>query len=392
MYLRNKLKVGLIILISTFSCIIFGQSNSKFKVVLDAGHGGKDFGTVHNRYVEKKIVLSVALKVGKILENHPNIDVLYTRKRDVFIELMERTNIANKAKANFFVSIHCNGVKDSFPFGTETYVMGLTKNASNLEVAKRENEVITLESDYKLKYNGFDPDAPESMIGIKLLQEEYIDQSITLASKIQNKFKIALERKDRGVKQGPILVLNQSAMPSVLIELGFVSNKAEGAYLNSEEGQNALARGIADAIIAYKNEYFGNESNITAYEKEGNSESSIKRELESKGVASKKEESIVEKKTENRTEIDKVENKEVIFKVQISSGGKKIEPKPTNFKGLNMISFLHENGVYKYMYGKSNSYTTAKKKLQEAKAKGYDSSFIVAFKNGKKVSLKEALR
>lgn len=390
MCLKNKFRLYLTIAVSIICFTSFGQSNSKFKVVLDAGHGGKDYGTVHNSYIEKKIVLSVALKIGKILESKPNIDVLYTRKTDVFVELIERANIANKAKANFFVSIHCNGVKDGSPFGTETYVMGLTKNASNLEVAKRENEVITLESDYKLKYNGFDPNVPESMIGIKLLQEEYIDQSITLASKIQDGFTTALERKNRGVKQGPILVLNQSAMPSVLIEIGFVSNKIEGAYLNSEKGQNALAKSIADAIISYKNEYFGNGSNYTSNEKQDNNEDTTKEKVvedKEELITLKEKEKVIENSNKGTTDL-----KTVIFKVQISTGSKKMETKPANFKGLNNISFIQENGIYKYMYGETNSYTTIKKELEEAKTRGYKGSFIIAFKNGKKISLQEALR
>jgi len=192
------------------------------------------------------------LKVGKILEANPNIDVIYTRKTDVFIELVERSSIANRADANIFVSIHCNANKNPAADGTETYVMGLNKNASNLAVAKSENAVITLEKDYKQKYEGFDPNNPSSLIGMTLMQEEYLENSISLASKIQDQFIKDLDRKSRGVKQAPFMVLHKAYMPRVLIETGFISNPKDGLLLDSEEGQMQVAKTIADAIIGYK--------------------------------------------------------------------------------------------------------------------------------------------
>ncbi len=261
--MNTALKIKLTTTFFFFSIAFYsyGQSNSKFKVALDAGHGGHDFGAVYNGHIEKNISLAIVLKVGKILEANPNIDVIYTRKTDVFIELVERSNIANRADANIFVSIHCNANKNAAADGTETYVMGLNKNASNLAVAKSENAVITLEKDYKQKYEGFDPNNPSSMIGMTLMQEEYLENSISLASKIQDQFTSGLNRKSRGVKQAPFMVLHKAYMPRVLIETGFISNPKDGALLDSEEGQMQVAEAIADAIISYKKEYFGTGNN-----------------------------------------------------------------------------------------------------------------------------------
>ncbi|HRN98608.1 MAG TPA: N-acetylmuramoyl-L-alanine amidase, partial [Flavobacterium sp.] len=237
--------------------LVCNAQSQRFKVALDAGHGGKDHGAVYSGHIEKNIALGVVLKVGKILESTPGMEVIYTRKTDVFIDLVERANIANKADANIFVSIHCNANKNTVAAGSETYVMGMSKNASNMEVAKKENSVITLEKDYKQKYEGFDPNSPESAIALTLAQEEYLENSISLASKIQDLFTDALGRKNRGVKQAPFMVLHKAYMPRVLIEMGFISNPNEGNYLGSEEGQNQMARAIADAIINYRKEYFG---------------------------------------------------------------------------------------------------------------------------------------
>jgi N-acetylmuramoyl-L-alanine amidase len=381
---HNIYKSFILILLLFFSVTSFSQYNEKFKVVLDAGHGGKDFGANYYGFIEKKIALNVALKIGKILEKNPNIQVIYTRKTDVFVELMERAKIANRANANLFVSIHCNAAPKGEAQGTETFVMGLTKNASNLEVAKKENAVITLETDYKVKYAGYDPKSPESIIGITLLQEEYLDQSITIATKIQNEYTNKLERKNRGVKQGPFLVLNQTAMPSVLTELGFLSYKPEGQYLNSDSGQDELAKGIAEAILSYKKEYYGSGNDTPekkAKENDNLSETPVK-------IESQKNEEV--KKIE--TNFEDSNSNEVVFKVQISASGKKVELLPQNFKGLSPITFLQDNTLYKYFYADTNSYEQAKVNLTQAKEKGYESSFIVAFKNGKKISIQEALQ
>ncbi|RAR47380.1 N-acetylmuramoyl-L-alanine amidase family protein [Flavobacterium lacus] len=376
MHTLNRIKLFGFFLIFMSITSVLAQSNNKFKVVLDAGHGGKDLGANYYGFIEKNIALAVALKVGKHLEKYPEIQVVYTRKTDVFVELIERARIANRANANMFLSIHCNAAPKGQAYGTETFVMGLTKNASNLEVAKKENAVITLESDYKMKYEGYDPKSPESIIGITLLQEEYLDQSITIATKIQNEYTNKLERKNRGVKQGPFLVLNQTAMPSVLTELGFLSYRPEGEYLNSERGQDELAKGIAEAILSYKKEYYGSSAQM----------------VEEKPEKTSAEIPVVQDVPKPREEVKAVDSKGVVFKVQISASGTKLELVPKNFKGLDPISVIAENALYKYYFNQTSDYEKARQYLAEAKSKGYDSAFIVAFKNGKKITIQEALK
>ena len=267
MCILNKIKVSFFVLLCTISFSGFSQSK-KFKVTLDAGHGDHDYGAVYQGHIEKNIALSVVLKLGKILEDQPDFEVNYTRKTDIFIDLVERANIANRVDANIFVSIHCNANKNTVADGTETYVMGMTKNASSLAVAKNENEVITMEKDYKQKYEGYDPKSPETMIGLTLMQEEFMENSISLASKIQDAFSI-LGKKIRGggVKQAPYMVLHKAYMPRVLVEMGFISNPVEGAVLDSEVGQDDIAEAIANAIISYKKEYFGNGNNTNDTER-----------------------------------------------------------------------------------------------------------------------------
>jgi N-acetylmuramoyl-L-alanine amidase len=353
-----------------------GVSNAqgkKFKVVIDAGHGGHDSGTKHNSYAEKKIVLNTALKIGKILEQEPGIAVVYTRKTDVFVELRERANIANRADADLFVSIHCNGVNNGAPQGAETFVMGLTRSAVNMEVARKENSVITLEKDYKLKYKGFDPNSQETSIGIALAQEQFLKQSITLASKIQDGFSKGLKRYSRGVKQIPLWVLDATAMPGVLIELGFVSNAKEGKYLNSAAGQEAMAKSIAKSIIGYKNQYYVHGTTI-----------------EKSTVAEKK--SGTKTATAKATPSKATSKKGVTFKVQIASSTNNIAAKPANFKGLTLITKEKNGKMVQYYYGNTSNYNTALQLLSKAKAKGYKSAFIAAFKGEKKITVKEALK
>ncbi|MGZ9736077.1 N-acetylmuramoyl-L-alanine amidase family protein [Flavobacterium sp. GNP002] len=384
-----KIKIILTFILTITSLSSFSQSNV-FKVTLDAGHGAHDFGAVYEGRVEKNIALAVVLKVGKILETTPQINVNYTRKTDVFIDLIERANIANRFNANIFVSIHCNANRNTAADGTETYVMGLSKVASNLEAAKKENSVITLEKDYKQKYEGFDPNSPETMIGMTLMQEEYLDNSISLASKVEDSF-ADLGKKIRGggVKQAPFMVLHKAYMPRVLIEMGFISNTIEGNTLNSDDGQNEIARAIADAIISYKKEYFGN------------GETEIFEELPSQKINEKpirdtvvpgKPKMIPQAAAESSQVKKTVDNTKPLFKVQLSASSKRLDLVPRNFKGLKNISVTYENRVYKYMYGETSDYDEAKKQLSEAKEKGYDSAFLIAFKNGEKVNIQDIIK
>lgn len=356
----------------------FGQ-NQKFKVVLDAGHGGKDYGAVYHGNIEKNIALKTVLKVGAILDKDPQIEVIYTRKSDVFVELQQRANIANRSKANIFVSIHCNANKNLEASGHETFVMGITRNASNLEVAKMENEVVTLETDYKVKYDGYDPKSPESVIGISILQEEHLDQSIELAGRVQDFFSKVSSFRNRGVKQAGFLVLRQITMPRVLVEMGFISNKEEGEFINSDEGQDKLASAIAGAIIDYKKEFFNPSEN----DERDEPRTVPKEEITVKEVP--------QNEIPSKAVSDKLE-KGIVFKVQISASTKNVATTASNFKGLQPISVEKSGNLYKYFYASERNYDIAKQKLELAKQKGYTTAFIVAYKDGIKISITDAIK
>ncbi|WP_111307446.1 N-acetylmuramoyl-L-alanine amidase family protein [Confluentibacter sediminis] len=370
---RIFLLVSIIIVLtlSSFKSSNDGNNTSaKFIVVLDAGHGGKDPGNLGNGYKEKDIALSVTLKVGELLEKDPEIDVVYTRTKDVFIELKDRPKIANKAKADLFVSIHCNSHRTQAS-GTETFVLDIAHTNQNFEVAKKENEVIFLEDDYEKHYAGFNPNSPESLIGVTLAQEEFTDQSILLASFIEKETSTGLKRKSRGVKQAPLWVIHQTAMPSVLTELGFLTNNEEGKYLNSEKGQNEMASAIVKAILKYKKSLDLNvegDALINEYLKDADL-------------------------PEIATPISTAPiNTEIEFKVQIAASSKNLITKPYNFKGLEPVSKVKEDGLYKYFYGLTSDYNVIKRLEDEAKRKGYKSCFIVAFKQGQKIPLSDALK
>lgn len=342
------------------------SQNDKFIVVIDAGHGGKDPGGVANGYREKDVALNVSLLLGKLLSN-TEVKVVYTRKTDVFIGLWKRGKIANNAKADLFVSIHCNTVNNSKPYGTETFVLGLHANKQNLEIAKKENAVILLEDDYKERYEGFDPNSEESVLGLTLLQEENLDKSFSLAAEIQQNFSQNLKRKNRGVKQAGFVVLHQTYMPSVLIELGFLSNKNEGKFLNSKMGQQQMAKEIAKAITKYYQQLKAN----TVVSQSVNIDDSI---------------SNTYLPNETATE------EEVIFKIQIASSKNKLKAKSYNFRGLKNIERVKVGSYYKYYYGITSNYQEVKNALLKAKKKGYSDAYIAAFKNGEKTSLSKVLK
>lgn len=374
--LKFNLKVLVITVLFLSFSNVMAQSKSKFKVVLDAGHGGKDYGNVHHGYIEKKIALAVTLKVGEYLSKDSDFDFFYSRKTDVFVELKDRAIQANKQDANLFVSIHCNAAKNYSAFGTETFVMGLSRSSTNLEVAKNENSVILLEDDYKENYKGFDPNRPESLIGLKILQEEYLNQSIELAAFVEDNFKDNLGKKSRGVKQAPLWVLDASYMPGVLIEIGFLSNKVEGEYLNTEKGQNEVAKAIADAIFSYKKQYYKTSSGTKPVVTE-----TVKVE----------ETPTVVKEDPVQAIIENVKNG-IQFKVQLSASSTKIATSPSNFKGLNGVHVEQSGKIYKYLFGSEDSYELAQNKLTEAKNKGFESAFIVAYKDGVKINLSDAIK
>ena len=349
--IKSKIIFLLLFILVCNSVSIYAQK--EYVVVLDAGHGGKDPGNLGNGYKEKNIALKVALKVGEKLKQRKDVKILFTRNKDVFIDLWKRGDIANHAKADLFVSIHCDS-HTSNAFGAGTFVLGLRGNKKNLEIAKRENASILKEDNYIDRYKGFDPNSAESVIGLSLLQEENLDKSLAIASLIQNNFTFKLKRNDRKVKQDNFQVLRETIMPSVLIELGFLTNKKEGRFLNSKSGQTKMANEIADAIYNY--------------------------------ISNLKLNTVVDEVT-TTSAVGKVE-----FKVQISSGKNKIPTKSYNFKGLKNVERVQLGSYYKYYYGNSYSYSSVKNALIEAKSKGYKTAFIIALKSGKKISVQEALK
>jgi N-acetylmuramoyl-L-alanine amidase len=341
---------------------LWGQTSDKkkFVAVLDAGHGGHDSGNRGNGYFEKNIALSIALGVGKILEKDEGIRVIYTRKSDKFVKLVDRANIANKADADLFVSIHCDAFTSSKAFGAGTFVLGLHENQRNFEIAKRENSVIFYEEDYEKNYEGFDPNNPESVISLTLMQETYSNQSIEAAATIQKSFVTNLGRKDRTVKQAGFVVLKYTYMPSVLVETGFLTNSREGAYLNSTKGKTDMSNAIAKAIVNYKNELEKGVVSLQVYEN-------------------------------NKAVQLQEDHSNIYFRVQLAASKKAIDTRPQNFKGLEKVSLQKEGGYYKYYYGNSKSYKMIQKEQIKARRAGFKSAFIVSFKGNEKIKLSEAL-
>lgn len=346
-------------------------------ICIDAGHGGKDGGCVGSIANEKDIALSIALKLGKqIKENFKDVEVVYTRETDVFIELGERARIANRAKADLFICIHANASETKTSIGTETFVMGLHKTEANLNVAKRENASILLEDDYQTKYSDFDPNSPESYIALTMRQNAFVDQSLNLAAKIQTQFTDRVGRKNRGVKQAGFLVLHQTSMPSVLIETGFLSNTEEEKFLASNIGQDYLASAIFRAFKEYK------------------------QEIENKDKLEKKEvvEEVKGNKEENKIDKnDKKKNKEVpvekgvVFSVQIATSSVKYELLPENFNGVENVTIYEAGGLFRYTVGKEKNMTDANTLQLQLRANGFTDAFIVAFSDGVRIPISEAL-
>ena len=366
-YFFNKvLKITFIVYFFMLaSSNVFAQKNTEksFVVVLDAGHGGHDSGNRGNGYFEKKIALNIVLKIGKQLEKLSGIKVIYTRKTDVFVELIQRANIANKADADLFVSVHCDAFTSPKAFGAGTFVLGLHANDRNFKVAQKENAVIFLEDDYEKNYDGFNPNDPESVISLILMQETYLDQSIDAAGAIQKSFVSNLNRKDRTVKQAGFVVLKYTYMPSVLVETGFLTNKSEGSFLNSSKGQLNMSNAIAKAIINYKHLREASIQELVSYE--------VSQEIKP---------------------VKKNAFSNITFKVQIAASKRNLKTKPYNFKGLRQISKSKKANLYRYFYEKTNNYKDAQRFLKEVKKKGYSNAFIVAFNGDKKITISEALR
>jgi len=438
--MRIKSLNAIFFLLTSFSLLAFTAPDKKdnpddpFIVVLDAGHGGHDPGNLGNGYLEKNIALNIVLKVGEILSTNKDIKVIYTRKNDTFIDLYVRGEIANKANADLFVSVHCDS-HTSDAHGAGTFVLGLHANKQNFEIAKKENSVIYLEDNYETRYADYDINSPESVIGLTIMQEEFLDQSIALAKSIQDNFSNKLKRNDRKVKQAGFIVLHQTFMPSVLVETGFLTNKNEGAYLNSKKGQSEMGSAIGRAILKYKEEHMAVSQSSTGQVEskkeqepinEVNSEKKtvdnavsttvkyIDKETE-KGDEAVKEavaeiripeekepiKKAVAKPKNNNDEVVAIASTESIneekiskfvFKVQLMASGKDLPLEPSNFKGLRTISKEPYKNLYRYLYGETRSYREAKMLQSNASSSGYTTAYIVAYKEGIRIPIAEALK
>lgn len=486
-----QLKRFLMLLFLVFSGLLSSFTNlnnsspetNDFVVVLDAGHGGHDPGNLGNGYLEKNIALRIVLEVGKALEAQPGIKVVYTRKDDTFVDLYVRGEIANKANADLFVSVHCDS-HTSDANGAGTFVLGLHANKQNFEIAKKENSAIYLEDNYETRYAQYDINSPETVIGLTIMQEEFLDQSIMLAKMMQDNFSIKLKRNDRKVKQAGFIVLHQTFMPSVLIETGFLTNKSEGIYLNSRKGQTEMGKAIADAVVNYKNSVRGSidqaanvsqpdpivaetqkevtatdppkieepvkevvppetaaiekskpavivkasetpdKEEVVAIEKEIKTEQPLEEApiIEKKATDTKAEEPVTIKKEAPKEVLEKTEATpiaeqvkqtpekaekevtktttaeskkpavEIVFKVQLLASSKDLPLRSGDFKGLNQLSKEPYKNLYRYLYGNVRLYKQAELLQKNAALKGYKTAFIVAYKEGERIPVPEAVK
>lgn len=345
-------------------------------VCIDPGHGGHDPGCHGVSAYEKNVALAIGLKLGKLIETHfPDVKVVYTRKTDVFVELHKRAEIANKADADLFICIHCNAGPEAAN-GSETYALGLHKTEANLAVAKRENEAVLLEDDYKVHYDGFDVNSPEGSIIFSLYQNTFLNRSLSFAAKCQKYFGGDAGRYNRGVKQAGFLVLWKTAMPAVLIETGFLSNRAEEKFLADPDNQDVMARAIFKAFTDYKNELEGTAVKPDLKQPEKLSESGTPKE----------EPANKDPKPEKTAETDTP-----VFKVQFYSSPTVVATNSAKFKGIDKVAYYRSANGYGYTAGESASLDDMKKLQDKLRTSGYPDAFVVAFAGGNRISVKEAM-
>lgn len=405
-----------------FACFLVSSFSPKFKpvfaiktIVIDAGHGGKDPGCHGAKYKEKDIALAVALKFGKYIEeNMKDVKVIYTRKTDIFPSLQERANIANRAKADLFISIHCNSacyrdkklkkdICNNDAHGAETYVMGIKNEKGKMDVSQRENAAILLEDDYVKTYQGFDPNSDESYIIMSMFNDSYVDQSLNFASKVQKQYGERIGRKDKGVKRASLLVLWKSYMPSVLTEIGFLTNPAEEQFLGSAKGQDYLASGLFRAFREYKDEIEGvTKKYDDAFEKQEKYKMTKEDSLELKEISKDiipvvKTEGDSIKEDAEEVEVVKKDNEEkdknksdapVIYKVQITSSDKPIPLNSEKFTGVEKPGEYIDKGIYKYTAGECKNQSDAIKLQAVLRKNGFKDAFVIAMQDGKRIPLK----
>lgn len=365
-----------------YSSILSSQNNHFGghirKIVIDAGHGGKDPGAVGRYSKEKDIVLSVALKTGSLIKKRfPEVEIIYTRTTDDFVELYRRAEIANKAHADLFISIHCNASRNKSPYGTETFVMGLSKSKANLEVAKLENAAILYEENYAQTYDGFDPNEPETNIIFTLFQSVYREQSLRLAATLQDQFRVKSGRHDRGVKEEGFLVLYRTSMPSILTEIGFISNAEEEKYLNSPQGQDIIARAIFRSVRDYK---LTMEKGIAGIEEDTPDEPV----LADVPVSVNRDSGI--------SKAPKEQNQQIFFRVQIYTSPTKLGIRHSKFKKLKDVYEYQHMGSWKYTAGRFNSEDEAHSYRRKFCQKDFKDAFVVAFFGDERISIEEAIK
>ena len=404
------------ILFTTPFANILPQSNDGYKVkkvVIDPGHGGKDpggLGTGRYQDTESDIVLRVGLKVREYIEkNFPDVEVIMTRDDDTFLKLIERTKIANEAEADLFISIHCNTNGDKHAYGAETFVLGMHKTEANMEVAKRENKVIFLEENYEENYEGFDPTSAESMIALSMMQSEFLEQSILMAGLLQDQFRERVSRKDRGVKQAGYWVISQTVMPSILTELGFITNPSEEDFLMSEDGVTYMASAVYRAFKEYKNIMDSEDAELLAdaqaeviKEQLENNEDVSDDLIEYDTVVNDPEEVVEDtaegdsgSDSEEKTNPKKTEKEEnnpgyPMYHVQIASSVKPIEDYNKKFSEVNEVIEYEYEGSYKYATKGFSDQGDAVDHQRIVRKKGYKDAFVIAIYNGKRIPLREA--
>lgn len=405
----NKMRRHRYYILYTFICLwllssplcISNSWAKDFVVVIDPGHGGHDPGAVGKISKEKNINLNVALKLGNMIKkNCDDVKIIFTRTKDVFIPLNRRAEIANNAKADLFISIHTNALANNRTAkGASTWTLGLAKSDANLAVAQRENSVILYESDYKTRYAGFNPNSAESYIIFEFMQDKYMEQSVHLASLVQKQFRHTCKRVDRGVHQAGFLVLKASAMPSILVELGFISTPEEERYLNSEEGTGTLAKGIYRAFLTYKKEHeirltgvsrtiipddeemSENELATTQPKEEKPDSTPVQTELVAQAAKPQQRPITVESATNSG---------EITFKIQILTSSSPLTKNDKRLKGLKDVDYYKEKGLYKYTYGASTDYNKVLRSKRAITDKFKD-AFIIAFRDGEKMNINAAI-
>ena len=381
----------LFIIFALFNAQAFSQVKDGIsRIVIDAGHGGEDPGAVGSKGKEKDVTLAVALELGKLVsENCPDVDVVYTRKTDVFIPLYNRSKIANDKHADLFISIHCNSADNKSANGVETFVMGLHKTESSLDVARKENASMLLEKDYKNNYGDFNPNSPESYVIFSLYSSAYLQSSVQLASKVQKNLLKCTHFRDRQVQQAGFWVLHKVAMPSILVELGFISNKNEEEQLLDTTFQKALAASICNAFIEYKNQVEGNSTTLISVPE-------TKPQRKEEPATVKQEKPVAESESADNPELKPVDDQAtpaaeagVVFKVQIFALPEKLGPNDPKYAGLKKVDKYFEGNLWKYTVGSEKKFADIQTVLKNTKEK-FPDAFVIAFKDGKKIPVPEA--